>query len=43
MRDDDSKVDVMKYYANEGSIQKYPRAIASESDVKNLIYISARR
>jgi len=36
------QMDLMKYYKNTDVLETYSRAKASESDVKNLIYISTR-
>ena len=37
------EINLMKYYERVSDKAKYDRSIASESDVKNLIYISTRR
>jgi hypothetical protein len=37
------EMNLMKYYEDATVNMKYTRSIASESDVKNLIYISKRR
>jgi hypothetical protein len=36
------EIDLMKYHQNPDPRKIYPRSKASESDVKNLIYISQR-